>query len=754
MPIRRLSLANVLEREYMKRIVCAALLLIVATGLFSAPTINKPTTKGATSFAVIVDAETYKRIGKAVDAYRESIEKDGLPSYLVVDEWRSADAVRDAILSLSRQKPQLEGIALVGDIPIPMIRDAQHMTTSFKLDQEYPWIRSSVPSDRFYDDFHLKFTFIKQDSAHPLFFYYALAPESPQRIVRSIYSGRIKPPGEGSEKYATLERYLFRVAQQKAKTQPLKNALTFTGHGYISESLSAWEGSAIAFREQFPTLFVPGATVQSLNHAMSKDMKEILLSKLQDPGLDLAIFHAHGAEDTQYLLGGSNKNTIDQNVEAVKQFIRGKLLTAKRKNKNVEETLSYYTKAYGIPKEWFDNAFADSVILADSITAAKLDIYLDDVEKISPQPKFVMFDECFNGNFTAPDYIAAKYVFGNGTTVASVANSVNVLQDLWANELIGLLQSGVRVGAWHRMRNCLESHIIGDPTFHYAAGVGADLGKAMAIDERNVGVWREFAKSQDVSIKSLAIVMLHRNLGQAFEKEAVTFYRNDPSFNVRLAALKCLAQDRSQAFEEVLRDAVNDPYEYIRRMAIMWMGEISKEEYLPALARAALTDPSERVQYDARSGMEKIGPKKSYEAVVQQVELLPSNVEKNKIIMSSKRIADLGNERIHGDLIPKCLSDTMKLKSRISNIRTFRLYNYQEVMPTLITLAKNENEKPVIRQTALEAMGWYVFAWNRSEFVKACDELLASNNTPASVRSEAVKTRNRLTEGPNDPITP
>jgi len=34
-----------------------------------------------------------------------------------------------------------------------MIRDAQFLTSAFKMDQKRPWQQSSIPSDRYYDDF-------------------------------------------------------------------------------------------------------------------------------------------------------------------------------------------------------------------------------------------------------------------------------------------------------------------------------------------------------------------------------------------------------------------------------------------------------------------------------------------------------------------------------------------------------------------------------------------------------------------------
>jgi hypothetical protein len=48
------------------------------------------------------------------------------------------------------------------------------------------------------------------------------------------------------------------------------------------------------------------------------------------------------------------------------------------------------------------------------------------------------------------------------------ANSVNTLQDTWTNELAGLLNAGVCVGNWAKGQMTLESHLIGDATFHFS----------------------------------------------------------------------------------------------------------------------------------------------------------------------------------------------------------------------------------------------------------------------------------------------
>lgn len=57
-------------------------------------------------------------------------------TYLLVDEWKSPEQIRKLLIQLhSDRKSPLEGCVFVGDIPIPMLRDAQHLTSAFKMDQ-------------------------------------------------------------------------------------------------------------------------------------------------------------------------------------------------------------------------------------------------------------------------------------------------------------------------------------------------------------------------------------------------------------------------------------------------------------------------------------------------------------------------------------------------------------------------------------------------------------------------------------------
>ena len=109
-------------------------------------------------FAIVVDQVTYNKVQTEIESYAKAIqEKEKLVPIIVIDKWGIPDSIRNELIRLYKQpNAAIEGAVFIGDIPIPMIRDAQHLTSAFKMDQNtFGWHESSVPSDRFYDDFDL-----------------------------------------------------------------------------------------------------------------------------------------------------------------------------------------------------------------------------------------------------------------------------------------------------------------------------------------------------------------------------------------------------------------------------------------------------------------------------------------------------------------------------------------------------------------------------------------------------------------------
>lgn len=470
--------------------------LLLATGLTvaQAQTIIPPTVKTKTTFAIVVDSKSYTEARNEIEAYRAAVERDGLGTYLLVDDWKRPEPIREQLIRWhADRKAPLEGCVLVGDIPIPMVRDAHHLSSAFKMSPKADWQQSSVPSDRYYDDFGLRFDYLKQDSLKPAYHYLSLRADSKQYLAPDIYSARIRPlniPGEDC--YDQLRRFLQKATAAKAAPNPLDQLSMARGHGYNSEDRLAWSSEQLALREQMPGLFHTGSTVRFLDFDMRHPMKPLFLAEVQREGLDVMLFHHHGAPDMQYVSGYEAGSEVQLSIRNVKTFLRNKVARYAVKNGR-EAAIEEYAKRYDVPRSWCEEAFDAKKIEEDSIESRMMDIYTDDIRKIKPNARFVLFDACYNGSFHQDDNVAGAYIFGGGNTIATMGCTVNTIQDKWPDEFLGLLSAGVRVGQFTRFTCFLENHLIGDPTYRFAdiTGQKSDPNHLLVLKEGDAAYWHK-----------------------------------------------------------------------------------------------------------------------------------------------------------------------------------------------------------------------------------------------------------------------
>lgn len=701
----------------------------------------KPTVKTPTSFAIIIDAASYEKVKPAVMAYRDVIEKDNLATYILVNDWKSPEQIREQIIPLYKSSMPLEGIVLVGDIPIPMIRDAQFMSSAFKMDQRRDWQQSSIPSDRYYDDFELKFDFIKQDSLNPSYFYYSLNPESRQYINSEIYSARIRPlKREGHDKYQMLTDYLNKVVSERSKPNTLDDMMVFRGHGYNSEALDAWSGEQMSLREQLPSLFTPGNKIRFYDFEMRYPMKPYLLEQMQYPSLDVVLGHHHGAEDTQYINGYPNTSSVPLSISNIKLFLRSKLDRAK----DVEKTIADYMKGYGVPREWFE--MSDSLTLADSLYNAAMDIVVKDLYEVTPGARFVMFDACYNGSFHVDENIAGAYIFGKGKTIVTQGNTVNTIQDKWPDELIGLMNYGIRIGQWGRHVHFLETHIVGDPTYRFVnqGDPSLDINQAIVLHAKDNNLWVKLLKHSSPDVQALALRRLEDNGYKNMSALLKETFKTSPYGVVRMEALKLLSYKNNDDFKEVLKLAVNDNYELIRRMSMDYIGSNGDASLIPAFVCSLIEENlSNRANYYATNDLNLFDPDlikaEMNKQFAENKALLPITADKKQMLLDRiDRYAESNRAELK-DLLEK--NDTER--TRKQNIGTLRNYYFHYLVPGYITFAKDNTQPVDMRVSMIEALGWFRMSYQRDSIVNMCDELIKSDKN-AAVVSEAKKTKARL----------
>ena len=727
----------------MKRYITFAGLAFVLLQGTMAQTIMKPSVKTKTTFAIVTDSKSYEKAKHEIDAYRASVENEGLGTYLLIDDWKTPQPIRELLIELhADKKAPLEGCVFVGDIPVPMIRDAQHLCSAFKMNQTMAWHRSSVPSDRYYDDFDLKFDYLKQDSVHTDYHYVSLRADGSQYLSPDIYSGRIRPlRTEGMDKYQLLRDYLMKVVAEKQQSNVLDQLTMARGHGYNSEDLLAWSGEQIALREQFPQLFRPRHTVKFYDFTFQFPAKNIYLNEVQRKDLDMMLFHHHGGTDAQYINGYDMPNNVQENIESIKLYLRSKL-PGRAKKVGKEKAIAEYAKQYNVPESWCEEAFDPEKQKADSIYHYHMDIHMEEIHQLRPNARFVMFDACFNGSFHLDDYLAGGYIFNPGKTIATLACSVNSIQDKWPDEFIGLMATGMRVGQFARLTCFLENHLIGDPTFRFTPNVdaGFDINQALVLKEGDVAFWKKQFDSPLVDMQALAL----RKLSDANYKDIVplleeSYYHSD-SFMVRLEALRLIVLNHPAQSVKIIQAALNDSYELIRRYAAEYVEKNGSKELLSAWIEGYLHRSHEkRYRFKVINGLDAF----PYADVKAEIEKqVASMTLYNRDHVDALLDQLVRNEKSMERDIETITNTASKASYVRRDLRTFRNHPVGgKPLDAILAFLSDDNHPVDQRIIAAEVLGWYSLYHAKSDIIDSLRRIHADND---ALKKEIQKSIARL----------
>jgi len=712
------------------KIVLVALIIVAAASYASAK--SQPR-----SFAIVVDKNTYENCRASIDKYSTAVRLDGLNTFVIVDKWNIPDSIRMELKRLYLNN-NLEGAVLIGDIPVPMIRDAQHLTTAFKMDQRRPWNLSSVPSDRFYDDFDLKFNFLKKDSTNSLYFYYNLASDSPHHITCDIYSARIKPPTvKGKDKFQLINEYLEKAAREKGIVRSVGAITYFAGHGYNSDCMVARADERYSLTEQFPFVGAGYNRLNYIDHTYDNYVKYRLMAELAREDLGLAILHHHGSEDRQYLNGTPLATTASDWIEFAKKFFRSKI----RNSDDTTASKNYYIREYGIPESWVNNAFDPEIVRQDSLSDEAIDISLHDMEGYVSNAKVVILDACFNGSFHLDDYIAGHYIFNPGNTVVVKGNSVNTLQDTWTNQLMGLLDLGVCIGNWAKGQMTLESHLFGDPTFHFTS-TRPDLNninEAIVSRRNDEKFWRKAMKDANADYKALAMKMLYQ-ANQISTDELLRIQKEENRSVVRLEAFTLINKSYDKNLVPSIKLGLNDSYELQRRLAAISAANNSSPELLEQIVSIYMQPGvSKRVEFQLKSAIENYPEELALAAIDKAISNKNYQWYKDKMDEKKKFEYSFSSQKKDFNAL---LDKSISAKEKKFTITSLRNSTNPTYLDTLFRFMKESTDND-LKLLLAEAFGWYTQSWRRDDIINFCQEQLNVEQSE-QVKSELVRTINRL----------
>lgn len=698
----------------------------------------RPTEKiTSTSFAVITDPATYSQCSDILGQYQQVLGSEGLPTTIVYCEWKNPEQVKKVIQKMHK-KDCLEGVMLLGDVPVPMIRKAQHMTSAFKMNEDsYPMRDSSVPSDRFYDDFSLKFDFLKRDSVESQFYYYDLAADSPQLIHCDIYSARVKAIDNGEDAATQYHRFFEKAIAEHKSHNKLDQFFSYTGHGSYSNSLTAWTPEAFTLREQMPGVFDGDGRARFIRYNFCDYPKDDVINMIKRDDLDLTIFHEHGVPERQYLSGNPASDRWNDHVDMLKYSLREQ---ARRNIDNPEGLKSLKERIaskYGFEASWIDGYDVPEQMAADSAQDARTGLVLAEITQIKPNSRMVIFDACYNGDFREKDYIAGRYIMAEGKTVTTFGNTVNVLQDKMANELLGLLAMGARVGQWAQLTNILESHITGDPTLRFASMCDIDAADMLSrpYSEADAMQWLQ---SPYADVQSLALHTLYRNGYPGISQLLYDTYMQSPHMMVRFACVELLEKLNDDNFRKVLLASVNDSYEFIRRTSVRMMMHVGLPEYVYPMVKAYINDNlSERVAFNVILGLHTFDKDAVASAIDKAVdESFVQNAENFKqSLLSADAKRSQPAEILSKDTSAKwrkLYCNSMKNQMSHANVDGF------------IALLNDDTEPEDLKVSLLQALAWFNYSHRKADLMDQCDRMRNDKRLSKTLRSEAERTYYRL----------
>ncbi len=672
-------------------------------------------------FAIVVDSTTYQNCRSEIDNYSLSLQNEGFTTLILSRVWETPMQLRDSLFSIYKQM-SLVGAIFIGDIPIAMIRDAQHLTSAFKMDQgQFPMIQSSVPSDRYYDDFNLVFNYIGRDSSVKNLFYFSLSGSSPQKISSSIYSGRVKPTKDGEDGYEQIRRYFRKVVDQKREINIVDNIVSYTGEGSFSNSMTAWKDEIFILNEQFPEAFKSKDGLKMFYYDMAPYMKDLVIDQLRREEVDLFYFHMHGMPYRQYLTSLPLSKGGRENISAAKRLFRDALRKESSQNKR-DSLKNYWQNLFFIDSTWFDGYNSKEMIKNDSLDDINMGIVLEDIPNINPNARVTIFDACYNGDFREKSFIAGEYILSNGKSVIGIANSVNVLQDKSSSDLMGLLNLGFSIGEVMQQTNILESHIIGDPTFCFSS----DVRDTINLYSKNISYWLDVLKSSNYpDIKALALYKLSDLKYSDIEPLLRDIYCNSPFYTLRLQAFNIHYFYCQKFFGDMLLYSVNDQYEYIRRKSLFFMGKIGEPRFIPTIIQMYLYNYLDaRVKFNALFAFDNFEPQLLIDEFDRQLQISNSIIDKKRV--RSEFISRIESRKSIMNMVSIITDKTKNNKVRLNAIRVLRNNNYHMFVDDYLELLRDPSESELIKSNLVEALGWFVLSYKRSDILAACKKELES----------------------------
>jgi len=703
-------------------------------------------------FAIVIDAESYAQAQGEIDRYQQVVENRGLKPVLVIDRWGVPDSIRACLKQLwqDRHHP-IEGCVFIGDIPVAKVRDAQFLTSAFKMDQDgrFPMSEYCVSTDRFYDSFDLEWDFICQDSARSEYFYYTLRTDCPQRLRPSIYSARIFPrTNQLGEKYGKLRRYMQRVNEAADRENRLDQVFYFGGHGNVSDSYDARMDEKVEMYDQFPWLR-SGGSLKFLDFRRDNVVKPRLMNELRRKDLDYALLHHHGSEEEQLLSGYPVTGSLPTAIDNARRYVHSLARSGKKRGRSLAEiktAAASYLRSE-VPDSWIKEADSPEIIAKDQAADYAQDLHVAEFKDFAPQALLVSLDACYNGSFHVDESIQEAYLFGPGSgTLLAVANTVNSIQDRWINRHAGMVGLGMRVGYMAMLNVTLETHLFGDPTYCFtpSGDCGFDVNTAMTNDSPRF--WRKQLDNCYPAVQALAVYKLAERCEGNYSDLLFEKFSTSPYGMVRLAALLELANYRDDNLTAAVAAGLSDNYELLQRFAVILSGRIGEDCLVEPLMRLYCQNTlPERVEFDLGANALRCYDSASLlPAFSKALALTDCYRNPDSIATVKKESLTYYSTSMSEDFRQNAFNQSLSVKARLSDILSLRNYNVHFLVPEMLAYLSEPSDDVKIQQAMWETLGWFDLSYQAPVIAAKAQAVMNDTRFDERVRREAERTWNRV----------
>ena len=320
-------------------------------------------------------------------------------------------------------------------------------------------------------------------------------------------------------------------------------------------------------------------------------------------------------------------------------------------------------------------------------------------------------------------------------------NTVNVLQDKWSMQLIGLLSEGVRVGFWQKETQTLESHLFGDPTFRFSVlSKNKSFSDKLNIElatQRDNSYWKDLLGIDNPNLQALALKMLWKNGDSALYDILMDNLKNNKYPTVRLQAMMQILDLPDADYSVPLQYGLMDPYELTRRLAVRYSGFCGNSKLIPYLVSNLVNNPeSFRVQLGLFNSLQMFDALLVSEAI--NLELEKSNIKQKRGEIEEFASYLRAQEKIQEKKLKIILDKSAKESERIFEIRMLRNNNNHKYLDAYLSIIGDPQESILVQETMVEALGWFRWSEKKGTIIDYLNNVL-NNNTISSELSNKIR---------------